>query len=410
MEKNDNEIFIGGDPRFLAGALPHASAALYDRRPVTIRDPKMASTTRSIGFAKVAKRGAREALERAGVWVRRGKMGYHHRPNLNVFLREGEWPSAGVELETEERPDVMRDSLEAALVSNWFHFENDGSLGTTGDDGISRDGYELITEPLPPRFYRNPRLWAGLQNIVSPWLESWKFRETGLHVHVGLTQFEEARELAFLHSAPDRRTFAKFLIAYMYFAICDRTFSDRVFLRRSGGYCDAPNDRDALFTWKAGMTGADVVDGLMSSIAHAAYWNNWLSSADEYVRKCREMASSAARKPTSEKAAAAIGMDATGLKPEFRYFLGISSAFSGHHVELNMGNSQTIEFRRGKGTVNGVSIHRMVEFATILARYAMHVLRSPDEEVSPERLYAYIAENTTSGALRTLVEQHLKGE
>lgn len=409
---NDNELFVGGDPRFLSGALQGARCGTYDRRPTTIKETDLGSlaTTRGLGFDAMTSRGVRGALEAADIAVRTGRHGYHHRPSLNVFLREGEWPSAGIELETEERADVDCNVMMQELASNWFHFEHDGSLSTCGDDGIDREGYELITEPLPPRFYRNPRLWAGLQNVISPWLESWNYRETGLHVHVGLTQFEEAKELSFLHDVKSRRNFAKYLVAFTYLVLCEHSLADRIFLRKNTDYCGEANADDLLPEWRRGMTGADVLDETLDSVT------GWMMRSMShmttgYMGQCGRLAETAARH-TAETAAANVGMDGNGLvgtwsqSPMFDIYAG----FSGHHVELNMGNPMTVEFRRGKGTVNGLSIHRMVEFTTLLVRYAMHMLKAPEEEVSPVQLYKYIIQNTTSGALKTLVEKHLKGE
>ncbi len=408
---NDNEIFLGGDPRYLSGALANARCGSYESRPVTIgRDAGPLLTTRAAGFDNVSANGLKGAFRDFGIAVRHGRNGYHHRPPLNVFLREGEWPSAGVELETEERMGVDLEFMTRELESNWFHFEHDGSL-STGD----REGYELITEPLPPRFYRNPRLWAGLQNVVSPWLESWQFEQTGLHVHVGLTQFEEAKELSFLHTLTDRRTFGKYMAAFAYLSLCDRSFADRIFLRKNGTYCGQAvfGIGSGIFAWKRGMTGADVADEVLAA-ALASSCEGLTSMYGQYMRMCRRSMERASESKDAKGAATRgeMGEDGTGRSSGWgsATLLGIDGKFSGHHVELNMGNPQTIEFRRGKGTVNGLSIHRMVEFTTLLVRYAMHMLKAPDEEVSPDRLYAYIVENTTSGALRTLAERQLKGE
>ena len=89
--------------------------------------------------------------------------------------------------------------------------------------------------------------------------------------------------------------------------------------------------------------------------------------------------------------------------------LAVVGSFCGHSAELNAGNSQTIEFRRGKGTLNAVSVLQMVEFATLLVHFAARMLRHPGDPVGPEEICRYMAENTTSGALRTLAGQQMKG-
>jgi hypothetical protein len=401
--KNDNELFIGGDPRFLSGAGLNMRASTYDCGPVTIPTGATVLTSRTIGFERLANIGPINALVENGVAVRRGKLPYHHRPHLNVFLRPGEWPSAGVELETEERTDIDKNAMETALQSNWFHFESDSSLCTG-----NRSGYELITDPLPPRFYRNPRLWAGLQNILTPWVESWAFAQTGLHVHVGLTQFEEMKdELGFFTTLYDRRAFAKYLIAYLYFMVVDRTFSDRIFLRKPGSYCHTPSDIYPLPVWKPGMTGASVVQDVLAavcqySVGHGRY--------TDHTAKLSRLATAGTLETTAASARRRMNMNELNIAgnslPEA---IGLSGTFSGHGSEVNMGNSQTIEFRRGKGTLNAVSILQMVEFATLLVRFAAKMLKRPNDPVGPKEICRYMAENTTSGALKILAEQQMKG-
>lgn len=408
--KNDNELFIGGDPRFLAGAAEGRRATDYHSRPVTVSGTVL--TTRELGFDTTARLGIARALADRGVKTRKGKMSYHHRPDMNVFLHEGEWPSAGIELETEERKDISTESLDAALVSNWFHFESDSSLSTTGPDGQARYGYELITEPLPPRFYRNPRLWAGLQNILTPWVESWAFAQTGLHVHVGLTQFEEmTKELGFLYTPADRRMFAKYLVAYLYFAVVDRTFTDRVFLRKPGGYCATPHFGVELLKWEKGLTGGQVAERLMTAIVRHGATHGYVAYS-RYAENMRRLTNNGTAEATASSARNAMRIDRAGFAPSgyMHELIMVDSGFSGHGVELNAGNPQTIEFRRGKGTLNCTSILRMVECATLLVRFAAKMLREPDTVVGPAEVYRYMVDNTTSGALRTLAEQQLKGE
>lgn len=402
--KNDNELFIGGDPRFLSGAGVNMRATTYENGPRTIPEGSTVLTSRVIGFERLANAGPVAALTEHNVAVRRGKHAYHHRPDLNVFLRPGEWPSAGVELETEEREDIDRNAMETALQSNWFHFESDSSLCTG-----NRSGYELITDPLPPRFYRNPRLWAGLQNILTPWVESWAFRQTGLHVHVGLTQFEEMKDkLEFFASKADRRTFAKYLIAYLYFRVVDRTLSDRVFLRKPGSYCHAPIEVYPVPIWKPGTTGCSAVQDVLEAVCQ---WSSLHSGYTNHMSKLCRFMKNGMYESTPANARRRMELDSLDtIHPSYLPdALGIAGNFYGHSAELNAGNSQTIEFRRGKGTLNAVSVLQMVEFATLLVRFAARMLRHPEDPVGPKEICRYMAENTTSGALKTLAEQQMKG-
>lgn len=215
-----NEIFIANDPRFLSGGRNCGFPANYERPLPRLGDDDITVTTEDVI------RGIREdaiphelpdALARIGQVIHKERLPYHHRPNLNVFVREGENPTVGVELETVERRDIICENLEEDLVSNWFHFESDSSL--TGD---GRRGYELITEPLPPRIYRDMRLWTGLQNILTPWTESFESPFTGLHVHVGLEQFESLHGLEAFSSKQDRRIAGKLVSSAIYLCLADR--------------------------------------------------------------------------------------------------------------------------------------------------------------------------------------------
>ena len=76
---------------------------------------------------------------------------------------------------------------------------------------------------------------------------------------------------------------------------------------------------------------------------------------------------------------------------------------AGHTTEVNCSHPFTIEFRRGKGTLHALSVHRMVEFTTLLVKYAEEIARRPDDTVvSNESVLDYMITNTTSSALREL--------
>lgn len=375
-----DELFIAGDPRFLAGALGGGRfASDYEGRPVTIgpRD-------RTVGLAEATAPGAgtgplAERLARMNMAVHTGKRPYHHRPELNVFLRRGECPSAGVELETEERLGVDLRVMERELSSNWFHFESDGSLA-----GAGRCGYELITEPLPPSIYRRPELWTGLQNALAPWVESWAFAQTGLHVHVGTDQFESMdAELPFLGAPGDRRMFGKALVAYLYYVVVDRSFSDRVFLRKPGRYCASPQ-LPRGFGGKPAATAGDAARAALEAALAAAS----AVSGDE-------------------SAASVISTVRRGGRSVCEMLHAVPRGLEGHGTEVNAGNAMTVEFRRGKGTLNGVSILRMVEFATLLVKWAGDLLKDPALPVGHREFMEYVSGNTTSAALRAMADAEL---
>ena len=379
-----NEIFIANDPRFLSGGRDCGFPANYDRPLTRLSNDDITVTTEDVI------RGIREdgiphelpnALECIGQVIHNGRLPYHHRPNLNVFVRKGENPTVGVELETVERRDISCENLEKDLVSNWFHFESDSSL--TGD---GRRGYELITEPLPPRIYRDMRLWTGLQNILTPWTESFESSLTGLHVHVGLEQFESLRGLEAFQTIQDRRTAGKLVSSAVYLCLADHAFLDSVFLRRNTTYCgDRSGDvfsavSSAIST--DGITAGRFVDLVLAS-AIKKESNMWCSG----VNSARDLI-----------------MDSS-YSSTFRFLSESLACFTSHCTEINCEHPYTIEFRRGKGTLNAVSVHRMVELTTLIVKYAEHLIENRDDKVTLTSFAEYVIANTNSSALKQFAEK-----
>lgn len=377
------EMFIGGDPRLLAGGTA-ATTMNYGDTPATVQimgTPAVTTATMKAGddpFGCVATQGQK---------VHSGKASYHHTPAYNVFLRDGEWPSAGIELETElRRPDDdFARAAEQALRSNWFHFERDGSLDPD-HDGVY--GYELITEPLPPRAYRSPHLWFGLQNVVSPWLKSFECPETGLHVHVGLNQFADFDAIPIDHPM-SRMSIGKMLSALIYYCVADQAFIDRVVLRKPTHYCSTPAVKGFMDGAKlmrpGGVCAAELVDYSVAALIDAR--NRWCRDLDQ--AKCRLSGNNYSHiYPTP-------WIDST-------YLAG------GHGTEINQEHTFTIEFRRAKGTIHALSVHRIVELMTSIVRFAGKICREPNFVVTREAFMDWLIETTTSEALRNLAKQ-MKG-
>ena len=170
------ELFILGNPRFLSGGAATSCVIDYGMPPPTVESLRCGKvTSESVLNPMHLGKSLAARVSACGQQVHSGKSGYHHRPRFNVFLHDGENPTAGVELETESRVTTSEhvNRLVEDLKSNWFHMERDGSLDP---DHGGEYGFEFITEPLPPRVYRNPMTWAGLQNVLSPWVESYSSR------------------------------------------------------------------------------------------------------------------------------------------------------------------------------------------------------------------------------------------
>jgi len=377
------ELFLYGDPRLLAGGggVNNSSRGSYESAPPTVSGKGL----RTVDLERVrtcAEDTPFDLAARCGQQIHRGKSGYHATPVYNNFLVKGQWPSAGIELETIMSVTTADNARRACddLRSNWFHFERDGSL----DHAHSGEyGYELITEPLPPRVYRDPRTWIGLENAISPWLESFDHSETGLHVHVGLNQFMDFDAIP-IKNRISRMYVGKMMSALVYYVLAGSALVDRVTLRKNTNYC-ATTSSESLFEGFAEiesgrMTGAQFVDLAVAKLSKEMIdsWASATRTATSYV------------------------MNATNPPA---YCQGVLCGTTSHGTEVNCEHKFTIEFRRGKGTCHALSIHRMVELMTGIVRYAGKCCREPEMEVSRRSFLDFIARTTTSEVLRHMIER-----
>jgi len=75
-----------------------------------------------------------------------------------------------------------------------------------------------------------------------------------------------------------------------------------------------------------------------------------------------------------------------------------------HGTEVNTEHKYTVEFRRGKGTLHALSVHRMVETFSLMVRYVGKTIRNPRDYVSKKGLYEFMHDNTTSAPLKKFIE------
>lgn len=401
----NSELFILGDPRFISGGARSVDNTSYNNRPPTVSPttPKVTSKT-VLEFnpdAMLSSDDLIETIEDMGQQVHHGRDTYHARSlhpdnchtRMNIFTPEGPSgsPTLGVEIETYLRPGVTRTHMCEALRSNWFHFEEDGSL----DREL---GHELITEVLHPRLYRDLRLWAGLQNIAAPYIDSWQHTDTGLHVHVGVDQFRSCPHIPAI-SPGCRVGLAKLVIAFVYYGFIDPSLSAKIMLRKDTYYCKSsvPERVATIISGFAGrkVTAADLFD------AAATLERTYRFTYTQLTMLYRQLVGTPTSMMANLGSIAIAATDSFSVEKRF-------NEFSSHSSELNMDHPYTIEFRRGKGTLNAVSIHRMVEFTSLIVRYVWKLARTPDVEVTTRSLYQYLIDNTSSGALRKIVSEYIK--
>lgn len=376
------ELFIYGDPRYLSGGqVGRDGRESYENSPGIV-------TGEGCTTAWLEKNGGSGSVETMlssfGQRIHSGKSGYHANVVHNKFLVADQWPSAGIELEMicARKDRTSADRLTRDLHSNWFHFERDGSL----EDGYGGEfGYELITEPLPPMVYRDPRTWIGLENILSPWFESFDYPCTGLHVHVGLNQFMDFDSIP-VKNRVSRMHIGKVMAMLVYFSIADAPFVDRVCLRKQTRYCKTPASR-VLFEGSAQlasgeMTGYEFIDLAVGKLIKQNM-ENWSSCV--YSETCN--------------------LNSSSIREYAPFCAANLDNTTSHGVEVNTEHRYTIEFRRAKGTIHSLSIHRVVELMTMIVRYAGKCCRSPQDKVSAKAFYEFVHDNTTSEPLRKLVEK-----
>ena len=370
--------FIAGDARVLSGGFYGIVSGTYDLTPCNITPGESVLEYAGPDGNAIA------AARRAGQVIYRGRGRYHasHSLGHNMFTVEDDpLPTVGVELETIAFNELSSDDY-SALSSNWFRFENDGSLGP--------NGHELITDPLPSRVYRDLRTWVGLRNLLVGMFRSYRDKSTGLHVHVGLSRFNSVPTRAFKAlKVGDRRGLGGLMAAAVYFALLDRTFLDGVFLRRNTPYCDTKIPRSMLAVAgvlrSGGMSAYDLMDSIIRDFS-APY----------------ELASHVYVLTTYE--ADESRFDGLNRNGSVENGNNAGSEFSGHNSEINLAHSYTIEFRRGKGTLNGESIHRMADFCSLVVRDAEMLALNPETRPTRKDAYGFIIDNTASQSLKELAE------
>lgn len=319
-----------------------------------------------------------------------GRYSYHHRPSYNVFVPSNDaFPSVGVELEMMKKPRFSDTELTLQLKSNWFHFERDGSLG----DG----GYEAITEPLPARCYRDLDLWLGLQSVFSQYFTSYNSYETGFHIHVGKNLFLDsvqniARENGVANQTLEPSevdTIACLLLSYLYTLVIPRNIIDEIFLRDPTSYC-APCEPTISQKWTS--TTEMTVNEIILDALCVKDFRSTSTRLTCYLPQSNDVD---------------ILDQEEVMRQLERYKKSVYSwrdnLPGGHQSELNFDPLNTIEFRRGKGTLNAVSLHRMVEFASLLVVLTAELLSFPNLRITRDYVLKYISERTNSQALKNIL-------
>lgn len=201
------------------------------------------------------------------------------------------------------------------------------------DASLNSYGCEIITVPLNPTDAKDAALWETVCSDIRPHAYSWDSPRCGLHVHIGREIFKGFDE---------EDCIAKMLYLYHHF-IKDAGMNTNVF-GRSQGYHD--HDGTTTITSAVSTLGSVVL-------------------RDEDLR--------------------------TRTKKEV-----LSKSKDIRNLDINITNDNTIEFRRGKGSINSRRIAAIVEWCELICKYS---IRTPWQQISWNDFISYLMVSKISNKL-----------
>lgn len=202
-------------------------------------------------------------------------------------------------------------------------------LTMESDASLPDYGVEMITIPLSPKDAKDPEMWRDMVTKVSSLADSWNKSSCGLHVHIG-------REILGDDAEKASATLGKLL--YLYHHFLNGTSLNTKIYGRLHAYHEQ-NGRTAE---------GDAVKTLGSAVL----------KNKEIVKRL----DSSLKEKTSTS----------------RYF------------DINLENSKTIEFRKGKGSINADRIVSVITYSEMMIEYAK--VRSW-ERISYDDFVGYVRKN-----------------
>lgn len=197
------------------------------------------------------------------------------------------------------------------------------------DGSLNDNGVEIITVPMNPKDIKARATWEPLIEYLSDKARSWDSPRCGLHVHIG-------REILGSNPEQQSETIGKLLYLYHHF-VNDTHMNKKIF------------GRDRAYNEKDGKTReGDAVATLGSG-----------------VLKLKEI------KDTLKK-----GM--------------IEKSSSDRYFDINLQNSNTIEFRKGRGSIKTSRIIMVIEYCEMMCKYAKS---AKWEEISKDDFVSYVVSN-----------------
>lgn len=259
-----------------------------------------------------------------------GKHSYHHSHNLDLFKNTYKGG------DTSPYRVGIELEVECNTEDDYYdvteEFKSNVML-MERDGSLGDYGIEFISIPLMPSDARSEVFWRPLVSVLKPRAESWNKSTTGLHVHVG-------REA--LGITDEERDETLFKLVYLYYG-CDLKESRRN-IKVFG--------RDKIY---------DDENPSLALVNAAATLGGEVFKSPEIKTKVKE--------------------DAKAL------------SFS-RYVDINITNCATIEFRKGKGSINERRIAGVVDWCLMMVDYARE---TPLEEISRDGFIDYSYNNAQAG-------------
>lgn len=201
------------------------------------------------------------------------------------------------------------------------------------DGSLNENGIEFITIPLRPRDARSSAFWTPLCTELRKYAVSWDSPRCGLHVHVG-------REI--LGTGETQRWEVVGKLLYLYHHYLKNHERNTHIFGRAEGYRDLDGKSKLV----------DIVDAVGKSC----------------LRK--------------RKVSNALSTDLREKSSHDRYF------------DINITPRNTIEFRRGRGSLSPDRIAAVVEYCELMCKYARGVKW---EQISDTHFYKWLNEQVTEG-------------
>lgn len=204
-------------------------------------------------------------------------------------------------------------------------------------------GIEIITIPLLPKDVKSEDFWKPLTSYLGDIASSWDTSTCGLHVHIG-------REILGRNEAERSESLGKLLYLYHHY-VKDTRFNINVY-GRERGYGDT--------------------DG-KTSLGDAAkrFGSKILKDKDCAEKVKTEMIDKSQR--------------------------------GGRYFDINIQNNATIEFRKGRGSINPKRIAMVVEYSERLALYAKS---TPWGQISYEDFIKYLRATTQNEEIKQRIDSY----